>query len=175
MTAARKAKPKPNAKRPRGRPSTFDESLIPAIQARAEEGATNREIAEFLGVHEAQLWRWAQANPVLRSALKLGKEAADQRVEASLYRRATGYSFDAVKIVADAKTGDVLQIPYVEHVAPDTTAAIFWLKNRRPAEWRDRVEHNHGGEVTQRFVIEIAPPQPDAVLDLKPANALPAE
>jgi hypothetical protein len=70
-------------------------------------------------------------------ALKAGKEAADQRVERSLYQRAVGYAHDAVKIFMPAGASAPVYAPYVERVAPDTTAAIFWLKNRKKDEWRD--------------------------------------
>ena len=64
------------------------------------------------------------------------KDEADNRVERSLYARATGYSYDAVKIF-HTKDGKVIKVPYTEHVPPDVTAQIYWLKNRRPDHWRD--------------------------------------
>ena len=64
-------------------------------------------------------------------------DAAFAEVAEKLFRRATGYSHEAVKIVADAKTKEQHIVPYVEHYPPDTTACIFWLKNRRPEAWRD--------------------------------------
>jgi hypothetical protein len=65
-----------------------------------------------------------------------GKEEADARVKRSLYSRAVGYSFNSEKIFCN-KDGDVTRVPYREHVPPDVTAQIFWLKNRDPAHWRD--------------------------------------
>ena len=50
--------------------------------------------------------------------------------------RAVGYSYDAEKIFCD-KNGNVTKVPYREHVPPDVTAQIFWLKNRDPKRWRD--------------------------------------
>jgi hypothetical protein len=52
--------------------------------------------------------------------------------------RATGYTYDAVKVVTEKATGKIVSIPYREHVPPDVTAQIFWLKNRKPDEWRDQ-------------------------------------
>ena len=72
-------------------------------------------------------------------ALKSGKQEADERVILSLYKRATGFEHDSVKIFC-SKDGDVTQVPFREYVPPDTTAAIFWLKNRRKDEWRDKSE-----------------------------------
>jgi hypothetical protein len=59
-----------------------------------------------------------------------------------LIYRAVGYSYDAVKIFCD-KNGKVTRVPYVEHVPPDVTAGIFWLKNRDPAHWRDAWQVGH--------------------------------
>jgi len=70
--------------------------------------------------------------------LKRGKDKADTNVIESLYRRAIGYSHPEDKIFNN--NGKALIVPTTKHYAPDTTAAIFWLKNRRPEEWRDRQE-----------------------------------
>jgi hypothetical protein len=70
-------------------------------------------------------------------ALKLGKNEADRRVERSLYQKAVGYSYDAVKIFMPAGAKAPIYAPYVEHVPPSDVAGIFWLKNRDPAHWRD--------------------------------------
>jgi len=71
-----------------------------------------------------------------------GKDEADNRVERSLYARATGYSYDAVKIF-HTKDGKIIKVPYTEHVPPDVTAQIYWLKNRRPDRWRDVQNIDH--------------------------------
>ena len=69
-----------------------------------------------------------------------------------MYNRAVGYSYDAVKIFLPAGTKTPVYAPYVEHVPPDVTAQIFWLKNRDPARWRDawQLEHVTGKYVSPR-------------------------
>lgn len=106
-------------------------------------GAIDRDVADFFGVCETTLYRWKHAHPAFAEAMQVGKAAADARVEQSLYRRALGYSHDAVKIVVIA--GQIHRVDYVEHYPPDTRAAIFWLKNRKPGEWRDTQEVEHSG------------------------------
>lgn len=118
------------------RPSKFKVEFTAQAEKLANLGATDREVAEFFEVDERTLHRWKHDHPEFCQSLKVGKEAADQRVEQSLYRRALGYSHDAVKIAVNAD-GKVTEVPFVEHYAPDTTAAIFWLKNRDPDRWRD--------------------------------------
>jgi hypothetical protein len=121
---------------PMGRPTKFDPSFVQQAEKLAKLGATDREVADFFEIDEATVYRWKHSHPDFCEALKVGKETADARVEQSLYRRALGYSHDAVKIMTVDQQVHVE--PYVEHYPPDTTAAIFWLKNRRPQEWRDK-------------------------------------
>jgi hypothetical protein len=74
-------------------------------------------------------------------------------MERSLYSRAVGYSFNSEKIFCN-KDGEVTRVPIVEHVPPDVTAQIFWLKNRDPANWRDAWQLEH---VTGKYVIADRP------------------
>jgi hypothetical protein len=126
-------------------PSKFKSEFIEQARKLAELGATDREAAEFFEVSERALHAWKHTQPGFADALKVGKEVADARVEQSLYRKAIGYTHDAVKIMS--YEGAVIVEPYVEHHAPDTTAAIFWLKNRKPDQWRDKREVEHSGEI----------------------------
>lgn len=118
------------------RPTSFKPEFAEQARKLASLGATDREAAEFFKVAESTLYLWKHTQPEFSEALKVGKEMADARVEQSLYRKAVGYSFDAVKM--HAYEGVVSITPYVEHVPPSDTAAIFWLKNRKPDQWRDK-------------------------------------
>jgi hypothetical protein len=82
------------------------------------------------------------------------KAEADKRVERSLYERANGYSYNAVKIFMPAGAKKPVYAPYVEHVPPDVTAGIFWLKNRDPAQWRDASQLEN---VTGKYIISDKP------------------
>ena len=119
-----------------GRPSKYEPVMCERARAMAERGAVDAEIAAALGVALSTLYLWRSQFPEFSEALKRGKDVADDMVEGALFRRATGYSHDAVKIMQ--YEGSPIEVPYVEHHPPDTTAAIFWLKNRRPKEWRDK-------------------------------------
>ena len=85
---------------------------------------------------------------------EIGKAEADKRVERSLYERANGYSYDAVKIFMPAGAKKPVYAPYLEHVPPDVTAGIFCLKNRDPEHWRDAWQLEH---VTGKYVISDKP------------------
>ena len=123
-----------------GRPSKFKPEYVEQARKLTQLGATDREVAKFFNVSEQTLNTWKHVHLEFLESLKLGKETADRRVEQSLYRRAVGYSYDAVKIMG--YEGEYTHVPYVEHLPPDTTACIFWLKSRRREQWRDRFEHN---------------------------------
>jgi hypothetical protein len=133
------------------RPSKYESQFAEQAAKLCKLGATDRDLADFFEVCEATINNWKADYPEFLESLKLGKDSADQRVEQSLYRRALGYSHDAVKILQAG--GEVINAPYVEHYPPDTTACIFWLKNRKPADWRDKVETEHSGSVELRRLI----------------------
>ncbi|WPB87437.1 hypothetical protein [Sediminicoccus rosea] len=122
----------------RGRPSSYDPKLARMAQKLCELGATDIEIADATGIDVATVYRWQASHPEFCEALKTGKAASDERVVRSLFPKATGYTYNAVKILQHE--GAPVIVSYREHVPPDTTAAIFWLKNRRRDEWRDKVE-----------------------------------
>lgn len=86
---------------------------------------------------ESTLNLWKQEHSEFSESLKRGKRDADANVADRLYQRAMGYSHEAVKIFMPAGAGEPVYAKYTEHYAPDTTACIFWLKNRRSDLWRD--------------------------------------
>ena len=124
----------------------YKPELADTARELCERGATVRDLAEFFGVSERTIYRWQISHPAFGQALKLGRFDADERVERSLYHKATGYSFESEKVFQ--YEGQIMRTPTLEHVPPDTTAAIFWLKNRRPDDWRDKTEVEHSGSVS---------------------------
>ncbi|WDY60383.1 terminase [Pseudomonas sp. PSKL.D1] len=114
-------------------------------KALAKLGATNPEMAEAFGVSLSTLKLWVVQHAEFSAAIKLGKDVADERVVDALYNRAMGYSHEDTDVrVVD---GAVVLTPLMKHYPPDTGAAIFWLKNRRPDEWRDKQEIEHSGNI----------------------------
>lgn len=146
MTEKTKAAKKDGAKGPGGRPTKYKPEYVKQAEKLCKLGATDMEVADFFEVNVATLNRWKAEHQEFCASLKIGKVTADDRVERSLFARATGYEHDEVDIRVIGQ--EIVQTPIRKHYAPDTTAAIFWLKNRRPAEWRDKQEIEHGGNVT---------------------------
>lgn len=126
---------------PAGRPTAYKAEYAEQAYKLCLLGATDASLADFFGVTEKTVNTWKEKHPEFLQSLKGGKDEADANVAKRLYSRAMGYTHEAVKIVADAKTGSEHIVPYTEHYPPDTTACIFWLKNRQSKQWRDRVEH----------------------------------
>lgn len=129
-----------------GRPSKYKPEFAEQAKKLAVLGATDAQMADFLEVSISTFSLWKVEHPKFSESLKVAKEEADKRVEHSLYQRAMGYEHDEVDIRVVA--GELKMTPIRKHYPPDTTACIFWLKNRKPKEWRDKVEHEHSGGVS---------------------------
>jgi transcriptional regulator with XRE-family HTH domain len=137
-------------KRKPGRPTDFQAKYCDISAKVCARGATIAELAEVLGVNRCTIYRWAAQHPEFGDTIRIAKEIADERVGFSLYERAVGYTYDAVKIMQSE--GSVIIQPYREHCPPDVNAAKTWLFNRQGDKWRDRQEHEHTGQV--RLTIE---------------------
>lgn len=143
-----------------GRPTSYKKEYDEQAYKLCLLGATDKEMADFFGVSEVTFNAWKKNHPEFLKSLKAGKESADANVAKSLYHRALGYSHPEDKIFND--NGEPLIIPTIKYYPPDTTAAIFWLKNRKPQEWRDKREL----ELDGNMVFEIIPaPKPKGIDD----------
>jgi hypothetical protein len=145
---------KVNKKHPGGRPNKFKPEYIEQARKLCQFGHTDPELAGFFEVHLQTINNWKVKYPEFLYALKAGKEVADSRVERSLYQRAVGYNYEAIKIFMPAGRSKPVYAPYTEHVPPDVTAGIFWMKNRDPAHWRDQQQLEH---VLGKYIISDHP------------------
>jgi hypothetical protein len=127
--------PVPKIKRTQGRPEVWSETWITQAAFMARNGATDVEMAKELGCALSTFYLRMNQYPQFSEAVNAGKAAYDQRVSNSLARRAIGYEHETEKVFSNG-----LRVKVIEHVPPDTTAQIFWLKNRQPDLWRDRKE-----------------------------------
>ena len=123
-----------------------EEGLL-KIEGWARDGLTEERIAEKMGVSRKTLFNWKKQHLPILHALKRGKEVIDRQVENALLKRALGYKYDEVtKEMVEDGTGRMAVTKIVtKEVHPDTTAQIFWLKNRKPNEWRDKKETELSG------------------------------
>ena len=101
-------------------------------------GATDDELAELLAVEPATIAGWIAGFPDFAAALRQGRAIADATAAERLFQRAIGFSHEVEKVVQSG--GKPVTVKYIERYPPDTTALVFWLKNRQRARWRDRPE-----------------------------------
>lgn len=115
------------------------------IEGWARDGLVDEQIAQNIGINPATLYDWKKKYPEISKALKKGKEVVDRQVENALLKRALGYKYEEIK-TEKTEEGKKVTVT-VKEVVPDTTAQIFWLKNRKPDQWRDKQQIEHSGEI----------------------------
>lgn len=110
------------------------------LEGWARDGLVDKQIAANIGVSERTFTNWKSKYPSISSVLKKGKEVVDRQVENALLRRALGYEYEEVK--EKYEYGEITERTVTKkEVVPDTTAQIFWLKNRKPDKWRDKPDY----------------------------------
>lgn len=147
-----------------GRPSKYKAEYAKQAEKLCQLGATDQELADFFEVEVRTIYRWKGVHSAFCHALRAGKELADERVERALFQKAVGYEQDEVKIFMPAGAAAPVHAQFRAKIAPDTTAAIFWLKNRRPDLWRDKTQQEisapGGGPVEVVTKVEIVGVEP---------------
>ena len=116
------------------------------LEGWARDGLTDEQLAGKMGINPATLYDWKNKYPKISESLKKGKEVVDIEVENALLKRALGYDYEEVK--TETENGVVTKVTTItKQVVPDVTAQIFWLKNRRPDKWRDKVIYTDESEL----------------------------
>lgn len=131
------------------------------VQGWARDGLSNEQIAHNIGINKDTLYEWQKRFSDFSDALKKGKEVVDREVENALLKRAMGYEYDEVtqEPVTDKDTGITemrVTKRVTKQIVPDVTAQIFWLKNRKPDEFRDKRDVELSGKVDLGSIIEKA-------------------
>lgn len=126
------------------------------IECWARDGLTDKQIAKNLNISEDTFYEYKKKHSEFSEVLKKGKEVVDYEVENALLKRALGYEYEekTYETQYDEGTGnptEKLTKRITKQVAPDTTAQIFWLKNRKPDKWRDKQQIEHSGGINNPF------------------------
>lgn len=129
----------------------LEQDKLTLLEGWARDGLTDEQIANNIGISRSTLFEWRKNNQDISNALKKGKEIVDIEVENALLKRALGYTITLKEQKVD-KDGYVHDLVKDVHVPGDTTAQIFWLKNRRKQQWRDKVEFT-GDNIVQKIHI----------------------
>lgn len=130
------------------------EGLI-KLEGWARDGLTDEQIAQNIGINPATLYDWKNKYDEISKTLKRGKEVVDYEVENALLKRALGYTAKEKKLTKD---GEVIELE--REVPGDVTAQIFWLKNRKPAEWKDKREDEEKQSEGITIINNIPKPSP---------------
>lgn len=132
----------------------LEQDKLILLEGWARNGLTEEQIAKNIGISRQSLWKWKEKEVDILNALKKGKEVVDIEVENALLKRALGYTVTLKEQKVD-KDGCVHDLVKDVHVPGDTTAQIFWLKNRRKQQWRDKVEYENTGENKNGVMDEL--------------------
>jgi hypothetical protein len=135
------------------RPSKYEQlkedGLLIKVEGWARDGLTNDQIAENIGIAVKTLYEWQKKYSEFCDVLKRGKEVIDRQVENALLKTALGFEYEEETVT---NKGDVVTVRKVQH--PNTTALIFWLKNRKPEQWRDKPKHMDDDDKPIEVVIK---------------------
>lgn len=138
-----------------GRPTDYRKEYNDQAEKLCKLGATDKELADFFGVVEDTINEWKIKYLQFSVSIKAGKTLADANVASRLYERAMGFEHDSEEIkVVD---GEIERVPVRKIYPPDSTAAIFWLKNRQKEKWRDKTDQDMNLVIQQPIQI-IMPP-----------------
>lgn len=126
------------------------------LEGWARDGLTEEQIAKNIGIDKATLYRWKIKDCNICNALKKGKEVIDFEVENALLKRALGYTITINEQKID-KDGCVHDTKRDVHVPGDTTAQIFWLKNRKKEQWREKQDFSIENAPTKIMIVNSLP------------------
>lgn len=124
----------------------LDPDNLIRLEGWARSGLTDEQIAKNIGITATTLYDWKNKYSEISEALKKGKDVVDLEVENALLKSAMGYDVEETteELRYNHITGKhemVVTKKNRKHIQPNTTAQIFWLKNRKPEIWRDKVEN----------------------------------
>lgn len=146
---------KPKTKKPSGRPEKYQKAFNEQARKLCLMGYTNDQLAEFFGVARSTLQLWVKDKVGFSDSLKAGKEIADMNVTVGLYERACGYSHIETKVFCNQ--GEITTHDIKKIYPPDPISIKYWLNNRQPEKWREKVDTEvmQPDQVIQKVQIEV--------------------
>ena len=139
---------KPKRKKKRANRTSYkdwlSEDKLLLLEGWARDGLSDEQIAHNIGIRRETLWDWKKKHDNISNSLKKGKEVVDFLVENALLKNALGFKYEENVVTRD---GEIINVEKFQ--APNTVAQIFWLKNRKPDKWRDRIESKQEVNIQQ--------------------------
>jgi hypothetical protein len=128
-----------------GRPSNEFSADILRLMEQYQGSSTVTHMCEYLGISSTVFYKWLANEPTFSEAVMEAKSRVDDLVEAAFLKRAKGYRYSEVSERTEEgidKEGNAIskyvRVETPKHLPPDAGAALNWLKNRRPDQWRDK-------------------------------------
>ena len=128
-----------------GRPTLYKPEHASRARELCARGATGHDLAGRFGVARSTIGQWIARHPEFAEAVQQGRDVADAIAVESLFTRVTGYNHPVEKVFL--YRGEPRTVTYTAHVPPETRACMYWLRNRRPEDWR---------EISERALLEQA-------------------
>lgn len=148
--------------------SKWDEvkEKLQLVECWARDGLTDEQISNNLGISTTTFYEYKNKYPEFSETLKKGKEVVDYEVENALLKRALGYEYkETTKESRWNKEKEIYEMvitkEVTKQVVPDTVAQIYWLKNRKPKQWRDKVEEDINNNIQRVQIINDLPEEVD--------------
>lgn len=143
------------------------------LRGLARRGLSDEDIAKSIGISRSTLYAWKNKYNAISDALKDGKLVADLAVESALFKKAIGFTVTDTKTISflDKETGELTEGKSevtTKHILPDTLAIMFWLKNRRPDLWKDKVVEQ--GDTTETQLNTYLSKLSDVIKSSNPTN-----
>lgn len=142
-----------------GRPTKYKDEYAEQAKKLCNLGATDVQLSDFFNVSKSTLNLWKLKHEDFSDSLRIGKGVPDENVKRSLYERAMGYSHLESKL--NVVNGELIETVVEKHYPPDATSMIFWLKNRCPSEFKDKIEHEQTNDKPLSIEI-VRAKKPDA-------------
>jgi len=139
-----------------GRPTSYTPEHAETARLFYEIGATDEQVARMLRIHLSTLYRWRERYPDFAEAALVGKDDADARVQAAMYRRAIGYDYRETKAFLPLGAKEAVQVEVTRHAPADPRVGMQWLRIRRAAQWREPRETDDKSELAEQLAEALA-------------------
>jgi hypothetical protein len=159
LTATKPEDDVPVGGNPPGRPTDYREEFVDEAYKQCLLGATDEELAAYFGCAVSTVYVWKNEYPEFSEAIRRGKSRADADVAHAVYQRAIGYSHPEVKHLVVDKA--IEEVHTIKHYPPDATTGMFWLKNRQPKLWKEKIDTTiSASEDLAQIIVGMAKDRP---------------
>ncbi len=144
------------------------EPYLELIEGWTRDGVVMSQIAEKLGISKTTLYKYMQEHSELSERLKKGRDVSDAEVENELFKKAVGFTRTEKKPIKVKKVEyeggkrkcekeEIMMVEQEVYYPPELGAQVFWLKNRKPDKWREKIENKIETEENGVGVMILTP------------------